>query len=183
MWSARKMPRCVLPARGEPEAGESAEQTLTRELGEELGVMPTLLRLGQVEEMAALENVPMRMTVFTARISPDLRPAAELTALGWANGVDGCARLLAPAVSGHVVPLRRSAGLLPGVSTREPGPRITSVVSANSAALPASSCRWRPGSTCGRSGRSGIRVSGGRRAPAGGGFPVHADWSSVGAAD
>jgi 8-oxo-dGTP diphosphatase len=136
------MPRCVLPARGEPEAGESAEQTLTRELGEELGVMPTLLRpLGQVEEMAALENVPMRMTVFTARIGPDPRPAAELAALGWTNGVDGYARLLAPAVSGHVVPLRRSAGLLPGVSTREPGPRITSVVSANSAALPASSCR------------------------------------------
>jgi 8-oxo-dGTP diphosphatase len=101
--------------RGKPEAGESAEQTLTRELGEELGAMPAGLRpLGQVEEVAALERVPMRMTVFTARISPDPRPAAELAALGWTNGLDGCARLLAPAVSGHVIPLLRSGGLLPG---------------------------------------------------------------------
>ena len=100
---------------GKPEAGGSAEQTLVRELGEELGLIPTALRpLGQVEEMAALERVPMRMAVFTARISQDPRPAAELAALGWTSGVDGHARLLAPAVRGHVIPLLRGAGLLPG---------------------------------------------------------------------
>jgi hypothetical protein len=69
------------------------------------------------------------------------------------------------------------------VITREPA-RASPVWSAQTAQrCPPSSCRWRQVSTCGRSGRSGIRVSYGRRASAGGGFPVHADWSSVGAAD
>ena len=99
---------------GKPEAGENAEQTLVRELGEELGVMPAGLRLlGQVEEVAAIEKVPMRMTVFTAEIGQDPRPAAELAALGWTNGTDRYAPLLAPAVSGQVIPLLRSMGRLP----------------------------------------------------------------------
>jgi 8-oxo-dGTP diphosphatase len=69
----------------------------------------------QVEEMAAIENVPMRMTVFTAGISgQDPRHAAELAALGWTNGTDRYAALLAPAVRGQVIPLLRSAGRLPG---------------------------------------------------------------------
>jgi 8-oxo-dGTP pyrophosphatase MutT (NUDIX family) len=39
---------------GKPEAGESAEQTLFRELSEELGVVPAgLTLLGQVDEVAA----------------------------------------------------------------------------------------------------------------------------------
>jgi ADP-ribose pyrophosphatase YjhB (NUDIX family) len=68
---------------GKPEAGESARQTPRRELGEELGVVSTgLLLLGQVEEIAALEKVPMRMTVFLATIGQEPRPAAELAALG-----------------------------------------------------------------------------------------------------
>jgi 8-oxo-dGTP pyrophosphatase MutT (NUDIX family) len=51
---------------GKPEAGECAEQTLNRELSEELGVVPIdLMLLGQVEEIAAVENAPMQMTVFT----------------------------------------------------------------------------------------------------------------------
>jgi len=96
---------------GKPEADETAEQTLIRELGEELGVVPTdLVLLGLVEEIAAIERVPMRMTVFTARIGQEPRPAAEVAALGWTNGADGLAPLLAPAVSGHVIPLLRRAG-------------------------------------------------------------------------
>jgi 8-oxo-dGTP diphosphatase len=54
------------------------------------------------------------MIAFIARISQDPRPAAEPAALGWTNGAGGYARLLAPAASGHVMPLLPSAGLLPG---------------------------------------------------------------------
>jgi 8-oxo-dGTP diphosphatase len=77
-------------------------------------VVPTELRLlGEVAEIAAIEQVPMRMTVFTAAISQDPRPAAELAALGWTNGTDRYAALLAPAVSGQVIPLLRGLGRLP----------------------------------------------------------------------
>lgn len=85
-----------------------------RELREELGVVPGDVRLlGHVEEMAAIEGVPMRMTVFTAGIDTDPRPTAELAALGWTSGDDSYAPLLAPAVRGHVIPLLRSLGQLP----------------------------------------------------------------------
>ena len=70
--------------------------------------------LGRVQEVAAIEQIPMQMTVFTARIAQDPRPAAELAALGWTNGFDGYAPLLAPAVSGHVIPLLRRLGRLAG---------------------------------------------------------------------
>jgi 8-oxo-dGTP diphosphatase len=99
---------------GKPEAGESAEQTLIRELGEELGVIPAgPVLLGQVEEVAALEGVPMRMTVFTTGIDREPRPAAELAALGWTSGADDYAPRLAPAVRDHVIPLLHRAGRLP----------------------------------------------------------------------
>jgi len=99
---------------GKPEAGESAEQTLIRELGEELGVIPAdPVLLGHVEEIAALEGVPMRMTVSTAGIDREPWPAAELAALGWTSGADNYAPRLAPAVRDHVIPLLRGAGRLP----------------------------------------------------------------------
>jgi ADP-ribose pyrophosphatase YjhB (NUDIX family) len=54
---------------GKPESGESAEQTLFRELSEKLGVVPGgLALLAHVDEVAALEGAPMRMTVLTAGI-------------------------------------------------------------------------------------------------------------------
>jgi 8-oxo-dGTP diphosphatase len=74
-------------------------------------VVPTdLVLLGLVEEIAAIEQVPMQMTVFTARIGQEPRLAAEVAALGWTNGTDGYAPLLAPAVSAQVIPLLRSVG-------------------------------------------------------------------------
>jgi hypothetical protein len=55
----------------------------------------------------------MRMTVFTAGIDREPRPAAELAALGWTSGADDYVPRLAPAVRDHVIPLLRGAGRLP----------------------------------------------------------------------
>jgi 8-oxo-dGTP diphosphatase len=78
-------------------------------------VAPVGVRLlGSVDEVAAIERVPMRMTVFTAGLDGAPRVAAELAALGWTSGDDKYAPLLAPAVSRHVIPLLRGAGRLSG---------------------------------------------------------------------
>jgi 8-oxo-dGTP pyrophosphatase MutT (NUDIX family) len=89
---------------GKPEAGEEPLATLARELGEELGVAPVEPRLwGDVEAPAALEGVPMRMTVYLAGIDGEPRPAAELAGLRWVTGREDDVRL-APAVRDHVLP-------------------------------------------------------------------------------
>lgn len=99
---------------GKPEEGESPAQTLARELAEELGIAPVgAALLGQVEDVSALEGLPMRMTVFTADIDGTPEPAAELAALGWTDGRDTYAPRLAPAVRNHVIPLLRQKGRLP----------------------------------------------------------------------
>jgi len=96
---------------GKPEDGESPEETLARELEEELGVAPRDLEpFCEVEDVAALEGVPMRMTVFTARLAGRPRPAAELAALGWTDGRDAYEARLAPAVRDQVLPRLVEAG-------------------------------------------------------------------------
>jgi 8-oxo-dGTP diphosphatase len=50
--------------------------------------------------VAAIERVPMRMTVFTAELDGAPRAAAELAALGWTSGDDEYASLLAPPSAG-----------------------------------------------------------------------------------
>ncbi|MFI5661606.1 NUDIX domain-containing protein [Streptomyces sp. NPDC051684] len=67
-------------------------------------------RLAVVEDVAALEGVPMRMVVFAATLSGAPAVAAELAALRWTDGRDGVR--LAPAVGGQVVPLLRERGWL-----------------------------------------------------------------------
>ena len=98
---------------GKPEPGESPERTLLRELDEELGVVPSGLELlAEVEDVAALEGVPMRMTVYAARLDGRPEPAAELAGMRWTDGGDSPGVRLAPAVSGQVVPLLRELGWL-----------------------------------------------------------------------
>ena len=77
-------------------------------------MLPTgVALLGHFAGVAALERVPMRMTVFLAGLSGPPRPAAELAALGWTSGADEYLPLLAPAVRDQVIPLLRRAGRLP----------------------------------------------------------------------
>ncbi|MCF3120892.1 NUDIX domain-containing protein [Streptomyces arenae] len=97
---------------GKPDAGESAPEALARELDEELGVAPVEPAfLVDVDAVAALERVPMRMTVFEARIDRAPAPAAELAHLRWVSG-DEDDLLPAPAVRDHVVPMLRRRGVL-----------------------------------------------------------------------
>ncbi|TPQ20658.1 NUDIX hydrolase [Streptomyces sporangiiformans] len=97
---------------GKPDAGEESLEALTRELDEELGVRPVEPRfLAVVEAVAALEGVPMKLTVFEARIDGVPRPAAELAHMRWVPGRESDLRL-APAVRDHVLPLLRASGTL-----------------------------------------------------------------------
>jgi 8-oxo-dGTP diphosphatase len=100
---------------GKPEPGEDAAAALRRELGEELGALPvSASRFCVVDEIAALEAVPMRMTVFLATLDRTPRASAELARLAWTTGGDRLASSLAPAVAHHVVPRLVEHGLLDG---------------------------------------------------------------------
>jgi 8-oxo-dGTP diphosphatase len=96
---------------GKPEPGEPPLACLRRELREELGVgVARAEPFVEVRERAALEDVPMHMTVFLVDVVGAPAPAAEIAGLAWWPRAD---RLrLAPAVRDHVVPALRAAGRL-----------------------------------------------------------------------
>ncbi|MBV2156706.1 hypothetical protein [Kitasatospora sp. SUK 42] len=62
-----------------------------------------------IRATAALEGVPMLMTVFTAALDRAPAPAAELADLRWTDGRDDTLHL-APAVRDHLLPLLRERG-------------------------------------------------------------------------
>jgi 8-oxo-dGTP diphosphatase len=100
---------------GPPGPGETARETVIREVREELGAWPAALTLlGQFDGAAAPEGVAMRMTVFAAALSGPPRAAAELAVLAWTTGADDYGPRLAPAVSQQVIPFLRRTGRLPG---------------------------------------------------------------------
>ncbi|MEK8169948.1 LysR family transcriptional regulator [Streptomyces sp. M19] len=96
---------------GKPDGAEEPLEALARELDEELGVRPVEPRpFAEVEAVAALEGVPMRLTVFEAALD---RPQRRGRVGGAAVDHRGERDIrLAPALSDHVLPLLRQRGAL-----------------------------------------------------------------------
>ncbi len=98
---------------GKPDPGEPERRTLERELAEEIQVRPlSAAPYLVVEALAALEGIPMRLTVYRCTLSGPPRRSGEIADLGWTSGRDRYAALLAPAIRDVVVPRLTSDGLL-----------------------------------------------------------------------
>ena len=98
---------------GKPDPGEAEVETLTRELTEELGVQPVEpVPYLVVEAQAALEKVPMRLSIYRCSLSlPPVR-AAEIAFVGWTDGADEYVPRLASAIGGVLAPQLKQDGLL-----------------------------------------------------------------------
>ncbi|WP_418064483.1 NUDIX hydrolase [Pimelobacter simplex] len=100
---------------GKLEPGETHEQAMRREVHEELGVVVREAEhFLDVEAPAAIERVPMSLTVFLAEIDGEPALQAELAALDWV--ADATRPGLGPAIRDHVIPALVGAGLLAGTS-------------------------------------------------------------------
>ncbi|SER06864.1 NUDIX hydrolase [Microlunatus flavus] len=99
---------------GKPEAGESHQQTLARELDEELSAAPVDAQPYLVlSAPAALEAIPMRLTVYRCDLTSPPRLGAELADLRWISAVGLRAPdVLAPALRDLLVPRLVQDGLL-----------------------------------------------------------------------
>jgi 8-oxo-dGTP diphosphatase len=73
----------IIPG-GKPEGNESHEETLRRELNEELSIgVDSLTYIGSFEDTAEFENRPIRMDVYRVEISGEPRAASEIAELRW----------------------------------------------------------------------------------------------------
>ena len=109
--SKRAAPDVYYLPGGKPDPGEQPLECLGRELAEELGVgIESAEPFAEVRAPAALEGVPMWMTVFLARLAGVPTPAAEIASLRFWPRDGGLA--LAPAVRDCVIPRLRDAGRL-----------------------------------------------------------------------
>jgi len=100
---------------GKPDAGETPEQALIRELNEELQLDITLEQLhplGQFTDIAA--NEPDHTVIADMfrieTINGDIVPAAEIEEILWLSPADSAIHELAPLTLNKVIPLLGSMG-------------------------------------------------------------------------
>ncbi len=97
--SKRAAPDVFYLPGGKPEAGESAEECVRREVREELGADLASLEFDHtIHAPAALEGVPMAMDVFRAELVGTPSAAAEIAAIAWHRPGDPLPGRLAPAI-------------------------------------------------------------------------------------
>jgi 8-oxo-dGTP diphosphatase len=111
---------------GKPEAGETAAETASRELEEEVGIVlaPAQLRpLGFWLADAANEAATqIEATVFTAPGSWSARPSAEIAEIRWLDLAAELPDDLAPLLTDHVLPAL-AGGPGPAARAGTGGPR------------------------------------------------------------
>jgi 8-oxo-dGTP pyrophosphatase MutT (NUDIX family) len=93
---------------GKPEAGETAAEAASRELGEEVGIdiaAADLEPLGVWHAVAANEEATtIEATVFTAPGTWEARPSAEIAEIRWLDLAGPLPGDLAPLLTDHVLP-------------------------------------------------------------------------------
>ena len=100
---------------GRPEAGESGEQALCRELREELGIdldTGSLRYLGAFEDVAAgSPDARVHIELYLGDFSGELRPRSEVKRLVWFSRDDDWTKL-APVTKNKILPELLKQGLL-----------------------------------------------------------------------
>ena len=100
---------------GRPEAGESGEQALSREIKEELGVnlaTRSLKYLGSFEDVAAGQgDALVHIELYLGDFSGEMKPCSEVERLVWFAKDDDWNRL-APVTRNKILPALLQQGLL-----------------------------------------------------------------------
>jgi 8-oxo-dGTP diphosphatase len=111
--SKRSAPDVFYLPGGKPDPGESALDCVRREVREELCAgLVSVEPFAVVSAPAALEGVPMEMTVYLAALDGPPEAAAEIAELRWLADGEPFAGRLAPAVADAVLPELRARRLL-----------------------------------------------------------------------